>query len=217
MTLLRPSLALPFLLALLLGLAPPAAADEPGVVGQSYDALAHAALDAASCGWEAARGVLDGSGQSTTPVNFLENNYNVLVERPAETVLLGPAAGSVVSDADQVYGPGVDRMIVFADDSYTYSKCTVAHYTTWAARSYVWYQPTVDCYWVHSDCGLDNLDCNALLIDSAFDHFDWLAFGDPQPPAPAPCAPPVGVYCVCGPPPNPNPFPAVPTPEEVLG
>lgn len=209
-----PSLAL---LVLLVGLAPPASAQDTGVVAQSYDALAHGALDAASCGWELARGALDGSGQSTTPVNFLETNYNALVERPAEGVLFGPTAGTVVSGADQVYGPGLDRVIVFGDDSYTYAKCTAAHYTTWAARTYVWYQPTVDCYWVHSDCGIDNLDCNALMIDALFDLFDWLLFGGPMPPGPSPCAPPAGVYCVCLPPSNPHPFPTVPTAEEVIG
>lgn len=187
-----------------------------GVVTAVYNEVAASVIDAATCGWSTIRGHLVGAGQSTTPVDFAESVYNANARSALIIVFYGQTTSDLVTTVDVVHGPGADRGLAFANDSYTYGKCTLAHYTTWGARTYVWYQPTVDCFYVHSDCGLENFDCNATFaLDVAFGA-PFILFGEPLPSS-SPCAPPAGVYCICTPPENPHAFPQPPSPEEITG
>ncbi len=210
------------LLALLLLsplLAPIAAAQEPDSYFQDqYEFAVDRSLNFASCGWEVAKGALAGEGQSTAAVRLAETRYNTSGRDAAKPILLSAPLPAIVV-FDHVWGPGVARSTLLVDETATYTKCAAAHYSTWAARTFLWSLPTVDCFWVHSDCGLANLDCNARMIDATFDAVDWL-FGpiSGPPAAPTPCVPPAGAPCMnCPPQPYTKPFPAVPTLQELTG
>lgn len=192
----RTAFALQLLATLTAGFAmaaPPAAAQDGGVVWTAYDVVWSEADYWANCGFIVLRAPLTAGRQSTGPVDYAEGLFDGLVWNPASGYARGQSE-SVFRTIDYVYNDYSARVLTWGDTAGQSTKCLLTDYLVWAAEVAVWTNAPVACYAQSTiTCGIPKAVCTATYPAKVL---VWASNPFQPVPSAGDCLPPGGVNCV---------------------
>lgn len=206
------------LLAIALSLVPTplAAADDNGIVETTYAYAWLQTDDFLRCGWNIARTPFEAARQDTVYVDVAQ----ALTDPTVRGAIANTRAVTdpLAAAADLATDEGVEQAIRDADSEGQATKCAISFYMIWAAYTFVWDNPGVNCYIeAFPTCATPVSIC---AVDTAVAYMLWpfeiypLGTQDPISSRPdGPCLPPTQFNCVnntpigaCIPPPGPGRF-----------